>query len=301
MIESELLPFEYGLKSGLLIYLRRLGVFIAVMVAAAALCGLVAAISVWRSGPTPSADIPIERVSPPSNPAPPSDAPAEQPRNVPDSLRKKTTPGVSPLAPVPATIAPKPTEPAVITQRGERPSLAQFARMNTSELVQNHSGLSEAIAHAQSTQQISDLMTIDEIQRKLSAVISERPEVVGAALSVINYASFIRGKTGRFPHFESAKEQPCKGMNFGLDATLNRVNFNGGCSFTIDGARIVDSTFSNTVIIYRGGPLELRNVRFINCLFEVYFPEVPSKPAVNFANTILAENLGPTPTFTANR
>ncbi len=41
MTPAEYLPFEHGVKDGLLVYLKRLGIFLAVMAAAGIVCGLV--------------------------------------------------------------------------------------------------------------------------------------------------------------------------------------------------------------------------------------------------------------------
>ncbi len=57
MTSTDYLPFERGIKDGLLIYLRRLGVFLAVLAVASVLCGLIGLMFIPRADkpkPAPS-------------------------------------------------------------------------------------------------------------------------------------------------------------------------------------------------------------------------------------------------------
>jgi hypothetical protein len=55
------------------------------------------------------------------------------------------------------------------------------------------------------------------------------------------------------------------------DFKVSHFNFwaTRGASQTLDGIHWHDITFVGVHIIYRGGDLDLQNVRFVNCTFEV--------------------------------
>jgi hypothetical protein len=59
MTRAECLPFDHGFKDGLVVYLRRLGVFLGVMAVAAIVCGLVGYFFIPHA------------LSPPANPSTP--------------------------------------------------------------------------------------------------------------------------------------------------------------------------------------------------------------------------------------
>ena len=61
-----------------------------------------------------------------------------------------------------------------------------------------------------------------------------------------------------------------------------------GCSQQIDGPFWEDGTFQHTIIVYKGGELHLKNVRFVDCLFIVSFPKGPPTPARTLAEQILS-------------
>ena len=63
--------------------------------------------------------------------------------------------------------------------------------------------------------------------------------------------------------------------------------------FKLDGLRIKNVIFKNTEITYEGGPVDMQNVYFVNCTFNV-----AKKPnGKNFATSVLAS--APTTTFQA--
>lgn len=69
------------------------------------------------------------------------------------------------------------------------------------------------------------------------------------------------------------------------------ADLSGG--FILDGYRLKNVIFKDSKIIYEGGPVEMENVYFVNCTFEV-----SKRPnGKNFANTVLAST--PATTFQA--
>ena len=62
---------------------------------------------------------------------------------------------------------------------------------------------------------------------------------------------------------------PFRYLKDGLISGPNAVSMGGEKGFVLDGFYLDNVVFENTNIIYKGGPVVLRNVRFVNCKFDV--------------------------------
>jgi hypothetical protein len=77
---------------------------------------------------------------------------------------------------------------------------------------------------------------------------------------------------------------PSGGPNFvGLHREIS------DCAIVLDGWRYTNSIFTDVVVKYRGGHLELQNTRFVNCIFIIELPANPPPAAKTFARQLLAE------------
>jgi hypothetical protein len=87
--------------------------------------------------------------------------------------------------------------------------------------------------------------------------------------ATINYQSFLSQKSGNAPD-PRLVSQDCP-------FTQGTANFFEGpisdCVVRLDTQRFEDATFKDSVVIYNGGPVVLKNVTFINCRFILSFPK----------------------------
>jgi hypothetical protein len=104
---------------------------------------------------------------------------------------------------------------------------------------------------------------------------SERP-VTQAALNglvaLANYQSSGRSVPTYQNRILSAQEIEILGTRFRIKNGLmdgDMIDNSGGHGFDIDGAILQNVVIRNARIVYRGGPLTLQNVHFVNCTFDV--------------------------------
>jgi hypothetical protein len=117
---------------------------------------------------------------------------------------------------------------------------------------------------------------------KIQSAISTDPALIdegwSATLALVDYRSTL------LPANDVSSSRTSKPQNFVLPLAA-RNSFDGGMQ-TLDGVHWKDSIFQNMQIVYGGGPIELENVRFINCRFVMKY----SPRAETLADMVLAQN-----------
>jgi hypothetical protein len=117
---------------------------------------------------------------------------------------------------------------------------------------------------------------------KIQSAISIDPALIevgwSATLALVDYRSTLP------PGNDLSSSPTSRPQNFVLPLAA-RNSFNGGKQ-RLDGIHWKDSIFQNMQIEYGGGPVELENVRFINCTFVMKY----SPRAETFADMVLAQN-----------
>jgi hypothetical protein len=87
--------------------------------------------------------------------------------------------------------------------------------------------------------------------------------------TIINYQSFVNQTLGKAPDPEKVS-RPCGPATGGL---MNVISGQlSDCIITLDTQVFANTTFQDSVVIYKGGPTSLLNVRFINCRFVLELP-----------------------------
>lgn len=185
--------------------------------------------------------------------------------------------------------------------------LQEFAMLDEDKFGLSVKRVADVTVEAQKSGAIDTIENIDAIQRKLVG-LPDNSDVLRAKVNVINYASFVREKTGLIQNATTIRTKTCGFIKIGDGESPVKtimVNLDGGsaslngCAVRLDGLSIKNYTFENAVVRYDGGPLRLENVRFINCLFAVSLPNPPTPSAKQFANQILVNNVGLKPSFGA--
>jgi hypothetical protein len=178
-----------------------------------------------------------------------------------------------------------------------------FSRLPANEIVGSLSDISKTISEARSKQAISPPEAVAELRAKLVQLQPRNPELWKALSNVVSYQSLIAEKMNVLPNAEQIRRKGCHFFGGTSGAPVTNWVEQGaasGCSQQLDiGVAWKDFTFENAIIIYRGGPVYLQNVRFKNCLFLVEFPGQPQPPARKFAEALLASR-GPLLTFTVS-
>jgi hypothetical protein len=134
-----------------------------------------------------------------------------------------------------------------------------------------------------------DETLVRAVAQKLGQANSGASEYWPTVGAMITYTSQLRTKSGINPstiHLRHCSE---------VSGPMSRMTFDGStdgkafsCDLTLDNADLSDSTISNAVVRFSGGPSKLSNVRFVNCLFLVTLPQSPITPARTIAKELLA-------------
>jgi hypothetical protein len=105
-----------------------------------------------------------------------------------------------------------------------------------------------------------------QIKRDLQSLPKTEPDYWVTLAALINYQSFVNQQKGLAPN-PSAISKPCGYLS---DSMVVGQTFES-CITVIDSNGFQNVTFRNSVVIYNGGDVSLKNVRFENCLFELTF------------------------------
>jgi hypothetical protein len=157
-----------------------------------------------------------------------------------------------------------------------------------SEFQRNLATIPIAFKSLQDDGKILPFKTVEGIQARLLKVNTPDPNYWMATEATINYASFIRERLGLFPNPALARAQPCRIPfdNPAATITLDRVMVKG-CTLNLDGKTLVGSYFENSILIYHGGEVHLKNVTFKNCLFVFVLPP-QTRPQKQLVESVLA-------------
>ena len=106
--------------------------------------------------------------------------------------------------------------------------------------------------------------------------------------ALINYQSLIDQLSGRAPDPSTVSrvcggvtDDPARGVRGGRDNLFEGVIFSR-CLVDLDVNAFHNVVFQDSVIRYKGGPMNLSNVRFINCRFVIDVPaSAPANPPEN--------------------
>jgi len=183
------------------------------------------------------------------------------------------------------------------------PALTQFAVMDKSQFIGSIARIPETVAAAKNNGELVKISTLDAIQKRLANASINSPDSFKAALALIGYASFVREKSGLFPNAAKIRSETCKA--FGIIGSPQKIHIYStgdhidGCILSLDGVSLTDAVVKNAIVKYQGGAVRLKNVHFINCLFDVSIPENPSQPAKHFTDLLLAKSVGEKPNFIA--
>jgi hypothetical protein len=118
----------------------------------------------------------------------------------------------------------------------------------------------------------------------IRATPSSTAEYWTTIAAIINYQSSLDQKSGGVPD-PSKVAQPCITQNF-IHNRFSGVPFSA-CVVSLDTNVFENVTFRDSVIEYRGGPVSLTNVSFINCRFVLKLPTRPAAAPVQ-TNLLLA-------------
>jgi hypothetical protein len=100
--------------------------------------------------------------------------------------------------------------------------------------------------------------------------------------AIINYQSYINQLNGKAPD-PATVAKPCDptfytpGGRFSYNNDYEGLNFSN-CIVDLDTNIFKNVTFQNSVVRYRGGPISLVNVEFLNCHFDLMLSKGPAKP-----------------------
>jgi hypothetical protein len=151
---------------------------------------------------------------------------------------------------------------------------------------QFNQNLAEAAETIQLAQAV-DLKIDPALESSLRTKIAAAPKIEiaywTAASAIINFSS--SPEALEKPHMVYGV---CGGMFEGLRSLKGSMLQN--CVQVLDGMSFESVTFSNSIIRYNGGPVELKNVAFVNCAFEVTLTREPPSIGQKLTDVLLASN-----------
>jgi hypothetical protein len=136
------------------------------------------------------------------------------------------------------------------------------------------------------------------ISQKLSVISPSTPQYWPTVAAMITYQSWLAtGRQVNLLVINNLKNCvrvggvafPIRGAHFNLADPSGRFQ---GCIVTLDNANLIDSTIENAIIVFKGSPTKLQNVRFVNCLFAVTLTDDTFGPARSVASALLSASNG---------
>jgi hypothetical protein len=137
------------------------------------------------------------------------------------------------------------------------------------------------LSKAKTGKQKPDQSVVQNVARRLlgdQEEFADMPEVWKTTGDFINY---------KFAAYLSASFKPDLGKALSFDCeSINPRGALGtvfeGCNLDLEGIAAPSAIFSKCVIRYHGGPIKIREMRFLNCVFDVRISTVPSTQGVVF-------------------
>ncbi len=177
--------------------------------------------------------------------------------------------------------------------------IGRFAEMPPGDLQVNLRNLTNTLQEAQQEKADVPFKTLVQLRSGLNLVNGRQPEYWQAVAVLINYQTDLAARLQIMPNLERIKDRICGAIEGGLSGAVFVGSNLSGCFQKLDGQVWINSIFEDAIIYYSGGPLHLRNVQFVNCLFVVLLPPIPDASAERFANAIMSAKQD-IPTFTVS-
>ena len=127
-----------------------------------------------------------------------------------------------------------------------------------------------------------ELVTLQEVAIKLSRVNEATPNYWSVTLGYIQWAS--AGMSPSAPPPGQPNFIISKSAEFSFGTVRDRI-------ILLDEAGIRDTVFENCRIIFTGKPSVLKNITFINCVFEFPITNQPPLPLKQMGEQLLAEGI----------
>jgi hypothetical protein len=123
---------------------------------------------------------------------------------------------------------------------------------------------------------------VNDYRNAVQALPSSAHEYWTTVAAIINYQSLINQMSGEAPNPANVSK-PCALLTNGGNLRSFNNSFTGfnvsNCVVDLDTQEFSNGTFTNSVVRYRGGPVTLDRVRFVNCRFVLGLKTPPSTPA----------------------
>jgi hypothetical protein len=137
---------------------------------------------------------------------------------------------------------------------------------------------------------------VESIQQKLREADEGAPGFWPAVSRLVNYESaatreFQIPQLPECTFWSSPPNGRVETLNGSKSAPVGHIT-QDKCAMDLDKRELVENmTFTNSVIRYSGGPLELRSVHFRNCIFIFSIRQKPTPAGERFGKMLLASNL----------
>jgi hypothetical protein len=134
---------------------------------------------------------------------------------------------------------------------------------------------------AQARGKLLPVSDVNDFRNAVQALPASAHEYWTTVAAIINYQSLLNQMSGEAP--DPAKvSKPCSMFTNGRgNLSIGNVFGNmliSNCVVDLDTQTFSDVTFKNSVVRYRGGPVTLERVAFINCRFILELQTPPSTP-----------------------
>jgi hypothetical protein len=120
-----------------------------------------------------------------------------------------------------------------------------------------------------------------DYKNAVQALPVSAPDYWRTVAAIINYQSFLNQTYGRAPD-PTKVSHPCSALIAGSgEGNLIQGGEIVNCILDLDTTHnlLEDLVIKDSVVRYHGGPVELRNVRFVNCYFDLDLPNSQKAPA----------------------
>jgi len=169
------------------------------------------------------------------------------------------------------------------TPPGSSPLVA-FSGMSPRELATSLPALRKALERPPQSDSTSEEKALRTVSQRLGEMDGGAPGYWTTVAAIINYQSLVNQLRGIAPD-PSLISRPCAGLTMGTGGGNTISGFTvRGCLVDLDTTfnKLVNITFRDSVVRYHGGAVDLQNVTFVNCRFELIIPPdtTPKRPNV---------------------
>jgi hypothetical protein len=166
---------------------------------------------------------------------------------------------------------------------------------NASDVGRTESAKAVLLAEQKASRELAPQEFFDSVIQKYQR-LQKSPELADSAwegsTKLVEYRSAISTVPAGFGVYigELSRKGPFRYLKDSLISGPNAIGMGTEKGFVLDGFYLENDVFENAIIIYKGGPVVLQNVRFVNCTFDVRkspqsekFLEAATKESVNAA------------------